>query len=64
MSPIFFGSSSILLCGVAGVVKRDRLKICWLSAYEGSNPFLRIVSFLKRVSKYNYEKVCFWAQKS
>ena len=64
MSPIFFGSSSILLCGVAGVVKRAGLRLQWLSACKGSNPFLRIVSFLKRVSKYNYEKVCFWAQKS
>ena len=26
-------------CRCAGAVKRDRLKICWLSAYEGSNPF-------------------------
>ena len=30
------------ICGCAGAVKRDRLKICWLSAYEGSNPFIRI----------------------
>lgn len=34
--------SKIITSGVAGAVKRDRLKICWLSAYEGSNPLLRI----------------------
>ena len=34
--------SYFYICGSAGVVKRGRLKICWLSAYEGSNPFSRI----------------------
>jgi hypothetical protein len=32
----------LLLCGCAGVAKRGRLKICWLSAYAGSNPVARI----------------------
>ena len=37
-----------VLCGGAGVAKRDRLRrsfaedTYWLSAYEGSNPSLRI----------------------
>ena len=29
--------------GDAGVVKRDRLRTCWLSAYGGSNPPLHML---------------------
>ena len=32
----------IILCGDAGVVKRAGFRLQWLSAYEGSNPSLRI----------------------
>ena len=38
-------AKTILKCGDAGVVKRDRLKICWLSAYTGSNPVLHTVYY-------------------
>ena len=51
------------MCGCAGAVKRDRLKICWLSAYEGSNPFTRInfkypfyLKFLLRVNALAEER--------
>lgn len=37
-----------ILCGCAGVVKRVGLKILWLSACEGSNPFTRISMSKKR----------------
>ena len=38
-----------MICECAGVVKRDRLKICWLYAYEGSNPFTRIQNYYKLI---------------
>ena len=47
--------SHILLCGSAGVVKRDRLKICWLSACEGSNPFSRIFYLKSFINPYHLE---------
>ncbi len=33
-----FGVFLIVVCRDAGVAKRGRLKICWLSAFAGSNP--------------------------
>ncbi len=42
-SPIFKNALCLLnSCGSAGAVKRGRLKIYWLSACKGPNPFSRI----------------------
>ncbi len=47
---------SLSLCGDAGAVKRDSLKSCWLSAFEGSNPFPRTLIMAVKPGKYRHYK--------